>query len=249
VVVPVPFRLWGAKRLMAVLIMIVGGALASWAIMAELRKSPAERRQVLSKWLAVLACLGFGAVIVISDGPLRIKEHRPHMILTFTGVFIFSIAYCLQILASKHPSLNHRVLKAVAAGVILSVAFGAQADFLRGYVDNRMEELDFMRTELMSSHPLELRNVIVVMPEWGGCLAEPCGPWVGHVTEDNWHLLLPQAYRYALTTVGISPEGKNITFTRERPEKISSESAIIDWKKYALAREATFKYREPTTHF
>lgn len=257
-----PFAYWGAfeiwsypfpfhyilplkemKRNVACFIMTGWGLLILFTIITELRGCPAEeRRQVLLKWLAVFIYLGFGAIFLIADSPLRIEEHRPHMTLSFAGVAIFCAAYCVQVLASKHLSLRSAVVKSLGIIFVATIAFGAQAGILRGFVNNRMEQLNFIRTELVTGDRAGCRNIVVVLPEWSGCMTEPCGPWVGHVTEDQSHIKAEGAYRYALATTGISPEGKNITFAEERPAEIPEDSIIIDWNKYASARKAHRKY-------
>lgn len=257
-----PFAYWGAfeiwsypfpfhyippltemKRNVACFIMTGWGLLILFAVITELRECPAEeRRQVLLKWLAVFIYLGFGAAFLIADSPLSTKEHRPHMTLTFVGVAIFCAAYCMQVLASKHLFLRNAVVKSLGIIFVATIAFGAQASILRGFVNNRMEQLDFIRTELATGGPSGYRNIIVVLPEWSGCITEPCGPWVGHVTESQSHISREGAYRYALATTGISPEGKNITFAEERPTEIPEDSVIIDWNKYASARKAHRNY-------
>lgn len=240
---PFPFHsmlpLKGMKREIAGCFMIFWGILVSWAAIAEFRKSSAqEKRQVVFKWLAVLLCLGFGAVFLVADAPLRVTEHRPHLTITFVGVAVFCGAYSLEVLASKYPLLNGAVVKCLGVILVLASAFGAQAGVLRGFVDNRAAQLDFMRTELTAGCPSGCRNIIVVLPNWHGCLTEPCGPWVGHVTEGEGHMRQEGAYRYALATSSISPESVKFTFVDERPSEVPKDSIIFDWNRYVAGKKA-----------
>jgi hypothetical protein len=122
--------------------------------------------------------------------------------------------------------------------LILLNAFGAQAGTLRGFVENRIEQLDFIRGELTSADPATYDTVVVILPNWRGCLTEPCGPWVGYSTENRVHLSQPSAYRYALATVGIAPETKQIVFSEQPPSAVPPGSILVNWQKFATARRA-----------
>jgi hypothetical protein len=244
---PFPFQsvppLGTAKVVMACVLLSAWALLLIWTFLTEVQQClPWERREIYLKWLAVLACLAFGAVFVAADSPLVTIEHRPHLFTTFIGVAVLSAAYCLQVLVSRYPRLGKGFPKVAGVVFVAMTAFGAQAAILRAYVNNRMEELDFIRTELMARHDDQFRKIIVVLPGWTGCLTEPCGPWEGHVTEDLWHLSRPEGYRYALATVGIPPAGKIITVVSKMPKEIPRDSIVIDWQKYALARKREAKF-------
>jgi hypothetical protein len=240
---PFPFHftapLTNVRVKIACLVMLVWAGLLLWAVITELRESPPqERRQIALKWLMFLVCLGFGAVFVVADAPLVSTEHRPHVVMTLTGVAVFGAAYALRVVASKYSYFRRALARSFAISFIALIAFGAQAGILRGFVNNRKAQLDFIRTELMSRDPSTYQNIIVVLPKWSGCLTEPCGAWVGQVTEVEWQLTRPAGYRYALETTGIPSEGKNITFTKERPREIPEGSIVIDWQKYSSAWQA-----------
>ena len=164
------------------------------------------------------------------------------MALTFAGVAVFCGAYSLQVLGSRFRTLGSTFVKSLGIFLVLMSAAGAQADVLRGYVNVRMEQLDFIRTELMADRAAAYKNIIVVLPDWRGCVTEPCGPWRGHVTEDQSHISREGAYRYAMKTIGISPDDKEITFVAQRPDEIPKDSVIIDWSKYVSARKRLGEY-------
>jgi hypothetical protein len=238
---PFPFHrtppLGAVKILLAGFIMTGWATIVFWALFIEIQdRARQERRDILLKWLAVLMYMGFGAIFIVADSPLASTEHRPHVVITFAGVAIFSAAYSLRVLAAKYPSMNGKLPQCLSIFFVVMIAFGAQAGLLRGYVNNRMEQLDFIRTELRAEDPANYQNIIVVLPEWSDCVTEPCGPWAGHVTQGQWHLTRAEAYRYALATIGVAPESKSITFTQEKPQEIPPASIIIDWEKYVSVR-------------
>lgn len=239
---PFPFHdvapLWKLKIGGALLIMAVWAMLLSWAVVIEAREGTTqERRGIFLKWLAVFVYMGFAAVFIVADSPLAVIEHRPHLVLTFSGIAILSAAYSLEVLTSRHQALRTRLPKALIIVIVAMTAFGAQAAILRGYVDNRMEQMDFIRTQLMSEDPSTYRNIVVVVPKWSGCLTEPCGLWVGHVTEGSWHITRVAGYRYGMATTGISPDSKNIIFTEDEPKERPKDSIVIDWQKYVSVRQ------------
>jgi len=243
---PFPFQsvppLGTAKVVMACILLGAWALLLIWTFLIEVKQClPWERREIYLKWLAVLACLAFGAVFVAADSPLVTIEHRPHLFTTFIGVAVLSAAYCLQVLASRYPRLRTGVPQIVSVALIMMIAFGAEAGTLRGYVENNMEQLDFVRTELMARHDDQFRKIIVVLPGWTGCVTEPCGPWEGHATKGLWHLSQSQGYWYALATIGLSPDRPIIT-TSKMPKEIPRDSIVIDWQKYALARKREAKF-------
>jgi hypothetical protein len=243
---PFPFQsvppIGTAKVVMACGLLSAWALLLIWTFLIEVQQClPLERREVYLKWLAVLGCLAFGAVFVAADSPLITIEHRPHVVITFVGVAVLSAAYCLQVQASRHPRLRAGIAQIVSVVLIAMIAFGAEAGTLRGYVENNMEQLDFVRTELMARHDDQFRKIIVVLPGWTGCVTEPCGPWEGHATEGLWHLSQPQGYWYALATIGLSPD-RPITITSKMPKEIPPDSIVIDWQKYVLARKGEAKF-------
>jgi hypothetical protein len=238
------FPLYELKKIIASYLILLWIAFISGAIITEIwRRSAGEKWQVFFKWLTILVCLGFGAIFLIADSPQKIIEHRPHMTLTFTGVVIFSWAYSLQVLSSKYSFFKNNLVRALGIILVLMIAFGAQAGVLRGIVNNRMEQISYIRTELMTTNPSEYKNIIVVLPRWGGCVTEPCGPWMGKTIGYRWHMTRKTVYRYALTTIGVPlKEKKYITFVHKKPDTIPKNSVIIDWNKYAFTRKQYLEY-------
>jgi hypothetical protein len=228
----------------SILVMVAWLAIIFSSIFIERRGSPKEAgRNVLSKWFAVLLCLGLNAVFLIADSPEKIIEHRPHILLTLSGLVVFSGGYALQVLASKYAFLQDKLVRSLAGIVVVAIAFGAQSGVLRNMVDNNMRQMDFMRSELMGAGPLtDYNDIIVVLPRWNGCVAEPCGAWMGKIMEGPLHISEPAAYRYALSTLGVSPAGKNITFVQQKPNIIPDNTIVIDWNKYASVYKSSFNY-------
>ncbi len=238
---PFPFHsmppLGTLKFTTACCIMVVWTMLIFWALRTEIQgRTREERRDTFFKWLAALACLAFGALFIVADSPLVSKEHRPHMVITFVGVATFAAAYAWRTLALKYRSFEGGVSKALGISVVAMIAFGAQAGLVRGYVNNRAEQLDFVRAELVGAEPSAYRNIVVVLPQWNDCVTEPCGPWAGQVVHGPHHVNQPGGYRYALATLGIAPESKMITFVQQRPDLTPDDAIVIDWQAYASAR-------------
>jgi hypothetical protein len=215
-------------------IAIAWAILICWALGTEIHGCTSEgKRETLFKWIAMLACLAFGAVFVVADSPLISREHRPHLLITFVGVAIFAAAYSCRTLALKYPPFGSRISQTVGISVVAMIAFGAQAGLVRGYVNNRAEQLNFVRTELMQSDPSAYRSIVVVLPQRNDCITEPCGPWAGHVVEE--HISLPEGYRYALAELGTAPETKTITFVPQRPDITHDDTIVVDWQRYTSA--------------
>ena len=238
---PFPFHstppLGTLKLVAAYCVMVMWVALIAWACIAELRDHTHEqRREILFKWFSVLVCLGFGAIFIVADSPLLTKEPRPHMALTFVGVVIVAAAYSLRVLSEKYRLLRSRISRAFGICLVAMVAFGAQAGLIRGYVNNRAEQLDFVRAELIAAEPSFYRSVIVVLPDERSCISEPCGQWTGAAVD--WLVVKGKTggYRYALATLGIPPESKMITIVHQRPDVTPNDAVVIDWQKYASAR-------------
>jgi hypothetical protein len=236
---PFPFHstlpLGTLKVTAAYCVMIAWAMLICWALRTEIQgRTREERRETLFKWLAVLACLAFGALFVVADSPLASREHRPHVVITFVGVATFAAAYAWRTLSLKYHWIGGKISQALGIFVVAMIAFGAQAGLVRGYVNNRAAQLDFVRTELMRAEPSSYRNIVVVLPQRNDCITEPCGPWAGRVLQD--HVSQSAGYRYALATLGIAPESETITFLPQRPHVISDDAIVIDWQRYASAR-------------
>jgi hypothetical protein len=208
------------------------------AVCIELREANRDGKlQILQKWLAVAVCLGFGAFFLIVDSPQDVSQHRPHMTTIFVGVVVFAGAVGLQVLARKHRVLKSRAAVLTGAGLVLMTAFGAQAGLLRGVVVNRMEQLDFVRTELMAKDPAAYSRILVVPPSWRGCVTEPCDAWMGHIIDKEGVISREHIYRYALVTLGASLEGKTVEIVTQKPVAVPSGAVVVDWRKYAAARK------------
>ncbi len=217
------------------------------AILMELSGSAEARGAVLRKWLAVLACLALAAAFMVADSPRAIVEHRPHLTMTFAGVVIVSWAYALAVVARRHRMLRSMPAISLGAALVLLSAWGAQADVLRGIVDKRMEQLTFIRTELGERRGEDLKTLIVVLPRSNRCVTEPCKAMMGRPVSYRNHLMRENVYRYALATMGESPDGKPISFVTERPSSAPPGAAIIDWNDYvaAVERQGERQLREP----
>jgi hypothetical protein len=236
---PFPFHstppLGTLKVTAAFCVMIAWAIFICWALRTEiLDRTREERRETLFKWIAVLVCLAFGALFVVADSPLASREHRPHVVMTFVGVATFTAAYSWRTLAVKYRWLGSRISQALGIFVVAMIVFGAQAGVVRGYVNNRAEQLDFVRTELSRAEPSAYRSIVVVLPQRNDCITEPCGPWAGLAVQV--HVSQPAGYRYALATLGIAPESKTITFVTQRPDITRNDVIVIDWQRYASAR-------------
>ncbi len=244
---PFPFHyaapLGEVKRTIASYIMVAWAALIVAAIVTEMLNSAREEKgQVLFKWLAVLVAMGFGALFLVADSPTTIIDHRPHMALTMTGIAIFAGAYSLQVLASRYRFWRSNIVKGVGIFLALLVAFGAQADVLRGIVYTRQAQIDFIRTALVAKKPDEYEKIIVVLPKDNGCISEPCDPWFGQVVHSEWHMKRQEVYRYALKTMLIPAYNKEITFETHPPNPIPDDALVIDWNQYVTARRRLAGY-------
>jgi hypothetical protein len=226
------------KAKMALVVFIIWILLVILTVVHEFRENSGHRKnQIIYKWLAAFSGLGLGAVIIVLDSPLEIIEHRAHINLTFVGVIIFIGGYSFQVLKSRYSILEKKFVAYTGAFMILLVAFGAQSNVLRGIVVPRMENINFIRTELASKNPDDYTHIIVVLPSWRECITEPCEPWVGYVAGGTYHMTREGVYRYALSTMGINPESKNIEFLQENPGDISRGSIIVNWEKFIMARK------------
>lgn len=215
----------------ALALMFTWAVLIAWAVFIE-----SEEPEVGLKWLVVLVYLAFGAIFIVADSPLVTIEHRPHMVLTFLGIVVLSAVYALQVLTARYSllmGLGPRMLGMIFVAII---AFGAQSGTLRGYVIDRMRMLDFIRTELVAQDASSYRNIVVVLPESHG--PEPREFWVGRSFQDRYHMTRDGAYRYAMARVGIPPHSKTVTFVEGEPREKPADSAIVDWPKYLLGRNA-----------
>jgi len=243
---PFPFHsthpLGTIKVAAAYCVMTAWAILICWALRTEIQGCTSEeRRETLYKWFAMLVCLAFGALFVVADSPLTSREHRPHVVITFVGVAIFAAAYSCRTLALKYPSLRSTISQAVGICVVAMIAFGAQAGLVRGYVNNRAEQLNFVRTELMRAELPAYRTILVILPQQNDCITEPCGPWAGHAVQD--HVALPGGYHYVLAALGTAPESKTITIVPQRPDIIDRDTVVIDWQRYISSHYGQMRSR------
>jgi hypothetical protein len=228
------------EKIGSLLIMVAWFALILGSIWIEIKNTIKEERlEIFLKWFAVACCFGLAATFIIADSPTEIIDHRPHLLLVFSGLVIFTSVYALEILESKFGFLKSSSFRFVVGFLVLMTAFGAQAGVLRNIVNIHMKQLDFIRTELMRMDPAFYETVIVLLPvENLGCITEPCGPWLGERIENNGHLARIAAYRYALSTLGVNPMDKKIVFVEDAADIVSTEDAIIiDWNVYSLTQQ------------
>ena len=248
---PYPFHytlpLGSFKPIMAVIVMIAWFSLIVSAIVTEFSRTERdEKRHILLKWLWALLCLSFGAVFIIADSPLQVSDHRPHMTITFIGVCIFTGAYAFQVLSSSYRIFNTTVAKSVGILIVVLTAFGAQSSLLKGIVNIRENQINFIRIELSSKSPSAYRKIVVVLPRSttrATCISEPCDLWFGRVTHwGKFHTTSKGRYEYALATLGISPKSKEIIFVHDYPKQVAEDELIIDWKKYVKAYKRHLNY-------
>jgi len=221
------------KTAAALAIMSAFALLLGAALLIELvRCRRGERRGLLAKWALALCCLAFGAVFIVADSPLEVAQHRPHIVLTFIGICVFTGAYALRTISSAVPIVRSAAARGIGVALVAATAFGAQADFSRNLILPRKDELDFIRTELSRRNPRRFDSIVVVLPDSKPCLSEPCERWFGTLPHSNWHTSAAGRYRYAMSTLGISPESKSIEFVRRRPSTIPESTLVIDWRRY-----------------
>lgn len=233
------------EKIASFLVMIVWFGMIFTSLGIEIKNAKKdERREIFSKWFAVACCFSLAAAFIIADSPTQIIDHRPHLLLVFSGLVIFTGVYAFEILESKFISLKSGGFRMVIGFLILMTAFGAQAGVLRNIVNIHMKQFDFIRTELMEKDLSSYEVVIVVLPVQNQvCITEPCGPWIGESMENNGHLARVAAYRYALSTLGVDPMEKEIIFVEEFADVVSREDAvIIDWNVYSSTQQNYAEY-------
>lgn len=225
------------KELAAILVMLLWLALILGAVLVEIKEAPPQdKREVIFKWLVLAFLFGIAAIFIVADSPTEIIDHRPHVLLTFVGLVIFTAAYALRVISTRIRFLQSDFAKVLAGAIVLYIALGAQAGVLRNVVYNHVEQLSFMRSQMLAKDPSSYDKVIVVLPEWYGCVREPCGPWFGEVTEDLGHLSHVAAYHYALATIGGDEPFKKFTFRQKIPSQVPHNAVVIDWNKYVDAQ-------------
>jgi hypothetical protein len=237
---PFPFNvippLGSLKQTVASLIEVSWIIFVSQTILVELRRASKNRREIIFKWLAVLACAVFGMLFLLADSSdLVISDHRPHVTLILVGVILFISGYCFQILASKYSWLSGKLVKYIAIIFVVYSCFGAQANVLRGIVTIGVDQLTFIRNELLNKQPI--KNILVILPNKYECLVEPCDVWLGDITSSSWHISQDGGYRYALSTIGENPNAHHIAYVTQIPKGISADTTVINWNKYIVLHE------------
>jgi len=232
------------KKYISLLLMTIWFGIVIASIFIEIKRaSRNERLAIISKWLTVLGCFGLGAVFIIADSPLEIVDHKPHFLLTFSGLVIFTGAYAIEVITSRYSLLQNGRIRAITGIVILMTAFGAQAGVLRNIVNIHARQIDFIRQELLVKNPDSYDTVIVILPKWNKCVTEPCGPWFGWSTDPIWELRRPGAYRYALATIGTDPTIKELIYVYYNlPTDIPPNAVVVDWNDYSKAQERSADY-------
>ena len=227
-----------ALVVMGLWVLLIGSAVALEWSAAE----PAARREVAFKWLAALACLGFGAFPIVADSPFRDVEHRPHIPFVLVGVILFMAAHALKVLAGMAPILAGAWGQGAALALLAFFACGAQAGVERNIVTLNADRLAFIRQSLTVDHPV--KAIVVVLPQRNGCPHEPCNNWMGFLAPDKNHLRAMNGYRYALATVhGGSDFSVPVVFLN--PKKAESAAlpegaAVVDWDRYVLTRARVY---------
>jgi hypothetical protein len=218
------------------------------AFVLEWRRSPqGSKNTVAFKWLTALGCLAFGALVLIADSQGAMADHRPHIFFTLTGEALFVGAYALEMLASRFTLLSTKGAHWAVGAVAVYSCFGAQAGVLRGIITPRVDQLNFVRTELASAR--SIGTVAVILPSSSGpCAAEPCNQWMGGALPGLFHLTRSRGYRYALATIGVSPELPHIAFYKvgdlkdpilvrngvdvRNVEELPEDAVRVDWNKF-----------------
>ncbi len=218
------------------------GVFAIWLVLGlgafatELRDRDQERRDVVAKWLAAFACMGFGAFVLVAASPVWVREFRAHLTLVLSACVIFIGAHSLLVLQRRFTLFRSSATRGLAIGLVLATAFGAQAGFLRGYVETRADQLDFIRTELAAKRPAQYDRIVVILgPRRNFCVTEPCDGYSGRVTHSWWHARRPERYRYAMSTLGLEPDRKPILVV-EGEFTPGPRDLVVDWTKYVRAR-------------
>lgn len=228
------------EKIASLLIMVTWFGLIFVSLWVEIKNTAKnERRDIFFKWVAVSFCFGLAATFIIADSPKEIIDHRPHLLLVFLGLVIFTGVYSMELLMAHFTFLRSPRFGVVVGFLVFMTAFGAQAGVLRNIVNIHMKQLDFIRTELLSQDPASYSTIIVLLPvENQDCITEPCGPWIGEHIENKGHLAREAAYHYALSTLGMSPTEKNIVFVEKLADIDSQENAIIiNWSIYSSTQQ------------
>ncbi|MBI5614094.1 hypothetical protein HY947_04180 [Candidatus Gottesmanbacteria bacterium] len=196
-----------------------------------------NKNVALSKWLAVLICIAVSLLPILADYSDSINDHRPHITLVLIGIVIVISFDCINVLRLRYGALFSRYINYGLILFVVASCFGAQSNVYRGIVNGSASQLDFIRTELVNSRPI--KRVVVILPDWYGCLVEPCDPWFGRVS--SYTLAQHGGYRYALASLGENPNVE-IVFIEKNKFKSIENWSMIDWNKYVLVRKLNFNF-------
>lgn len=90
------------EKITSFAIMTVWLGIVSASVWVEFTNVGKDKKQeILFKWLAVVICTGFGAVLIIANSPSEIIDHRPHLHLIFSGIVIFTSVYANEMLMTR----------------------------------------------------------------------------------------------------------------------------------------------------
>ena len=231
--------------------------MGAWALLffggliSQLLARGSAKKLVLTKWSMAVACVGFGAAVVLADSPFEVREARPHITTVLTGACIMTGGYAMLVLRAHTPIFRRRIWQAACIAVVLLTALGAQTGVLRNQVDNRADQLDFIRTELSALDPADYDRIVVVLaPQDYFALREPSDNWSGKVVHFIYHARRPERYEYALHSLGLEPGGKELLFVTDDTE-VSERDLVVDWRKYLTARKNQrehFPWKIPFAH-
>jgi hypothetical protein len=237
-----------AMTVMALWLLLVGAAIAAEHSAKGVDGRSGNAREVAGRRRNALSSNGFGAWVMVAASPVWVRELRPHLALVLTSCLILIGGYALLALARRYPALDGPRARGAAVALVLATAFGAQTNLLRGYVDPRSDQLDFIRTELTARRPSAFDRIVVILPPRGTfCASEPCDPYTGRITHNWWHARRPERYRYALSTLGIDPGAKTILFV-EGAFNSEPEDLLVDWRKFYRARKRTAQESPAALH-
>lgn len=247
---PFPFDriadLGSKERSLALVVMGLWVLLLGSAVSLEWSAAEsAARREVALKWLAALACLGFGAFPIVADSPFRAIEHRPHIPFVLVGVTLFMAAHALRVLAGRAPVLAGAGGRVATLSLLAFFACGAQAGVQRNVVALHADRLAYMRQALAVDRPVQA--IVVVLPRRNYCPYEPCNDWMGLLVPDKNHIRAKGGYRYALATVdgGSDPNLPIVflTYKEAQSAALPEGAAVVDWDRFVLARARFYEGR------
>lgn len=223
------------KKTIATAVSFVWVATVFYAIFCEYRKPETDRYNLIIRWVLILVTIGFGVLFLVSESPLEVIYHRPHMTLVLSGLVVLIGAWAILQLSGQLLALKRGTHYILVAYVIFSF-FGAQSGVLRNIVGTRAAQLEFIKTELSSKSPSKYNEVVIVRPIENGCKYEPCAPAIGSVVHGKYHLSREGRYKYALASLGIENSQISFTFVKQLPKQIEENQLVIDWNKFTASK-------------